>query len=176
VNALLSMKDVAGRLGVSRRCLYVSAAHIRTKALPFRQSDKGTGVSGVPPDRRYRSPPSPFGDQNEDTEPVTVATVHASGRSGEIEASSTPSEDFTWGIPDSLKTIVSRASAIAPTQTARRVARKLQKTGDNCRSPIDEPAGSDLHCAPSTLFAPRDRFTNQTNQIPLIRTREGASN
>ncbi len=99
MNALLSMKDVAGRLGVSRRCLYVSAAHIRTKALPFRQSDKGTGVSGVPPDRRYRSPPSPFGDQNGDTEPESVATVPARGRSGEIEASSTPSEDFTWGIP-----------------------------------------------------------------------------
>ena len=32
-------------------------------------------------------------------EPESVATVHASGRSGEIETSSTPSEDFTWGIP-----------------------------------------------------------------------------
>ena len=66
-----------------------------TSSLPY----NGTGVSGVPPDRRYRSPPSPFGDQNEDTEPESVATVPARGRSGEIEASSTPSEDFTWGIP-----------------------------------------------------------------------------
>ena len=41
----------------------------------------------------------PFGDQNEDTEPESVATVPASGRPGEMEASSTPSEDFTRGIP-----------------------------------------------------------------------------
>jgi len=56
------------------------------------------GVSGVPPDRRYRSPPYPFGNQNEDTEPESGTTVHASGRSGEIEASLTKSEDFTWEI------------------------------------------------------------------------------
>ncbi len=35
-------------------------------------------MSGVSPDRRYRSPPYPFGHQNEDTEPESVATVHAS--------------------------------------------------------------------------------------------------
>ena len=66
-----------------------------TISLPY----NGTGVSGVPPDRRYRSPPYPFGDQNEDTEPESGATVQANGRSGENEALSTPSEDFTWKFP-----------------------------------------------------------------------------
>ncbi len=66
-----------------------------TKARPFRQSDNGTGVTRAPPDRRYRSPPYRFGDQIEGSEPESVATVHASGRSGEIEASSIPSEYFT---------------------------------------------------------------------------------
>ena len=37
------------------------------------------------------------------TEAESVATVPASGRSAEIGASSTPSEDFTWGIPAERK-------------------------------------------------------------------------
>ena len=92
-------ENLVRRHPAPHRSAQAEATPNMTKALPFRQSDNGTGVSGVPPDRRYRSPPYPFGDQNEDTEPESVATVPASGRSGEIETSSTPSENFTRGIP-----------------------------------------------------------------------------
>ncbi len=84
-----SHKRTLGRVLEVRE--FSPTGHAGTSSLSY----NGTGVSGVPRDRRYRSPPYPFGDQNEDTEPESGATVHASGRSGETEASSTPSEDFT---------------------------------------------------------------------------------
>ena len=74
---------------------YSRTGYAGNSSLPY----NGTGVSGVPPDRRYRSPPYPFGDQNEDTDPGIRRHRARYGRSGEIEVSSTPSEDFTWEIP-----------------------------------------------------------------------------